>query len=320
MFVMRDNFKTKLKSDTYVALGSFDGLHLGHMSLINKIQELSKKDGSCSMVLTFENHPLSIINKHMMPKLIMSNQEKIKCLEKLNIDILNMASFNEEFMKISPEDFIEKLIYTYNVKGLVVGYNYRFGYKNFGDIELLHKLSKKIGFQLYIMESVKYENEVVCSTRIRGLIREGNILRSNKMLGRYFGLRGVVIKGKQFGRTMGFPTVNLDYDTNYITPKGGVYMSVVEYKNKLYTGITNIGYNPTVNGDKLGIETHILDFNENVYGERLSVYFLERIREEKKFDSPKQLAEQLEKDKEYARRKVKKYFSADDMLSIDYTK
>lgn len=316
MFVMRDNFKTKLKSHTYVALGSFDGLHLGHMSLINKILELSKKDGSCSMVFTFENHPLSIINKHMMPKLIMSNQEKIKYLEKLNVDILNMASFDEEFMKISPEDFIEKLVYTYNVKGLVVGYNYRFGYKNFGDIELLHKLSEKIGFELHIIESVKYENEVVCSTRIRGLIREGNIIRANKMLGHSFALRGVVIKGKQFGRTMGFPTVNLDYDTNHITPKGGVYMSVVEYENKLYTGITNIGYNPTVNGDKLGIETHILDFNKNIYGERLSIYFLERIREEKKFDSPKELAEQLEKDKEYARKKVINYFSTDDMLII----
>lgn len=140
MLIYEDNFKTTLKEKTYIALGSFDGLHVGHMSLINKTIELAKENNAKSMVFTFKNHPLTIINKDMAPKLIIDNKVKSELLEKCGIDIVNYVNFDNEFMKISPEDFIKNMVECYNAKGIIVGFNYRFGYKNLGDIELLKKL------------------------------------------------------------------------------------------------------------------------------------------------------------------------------------
>ena len=257
------------------------------------------------MIFTFENHPLSIINIDMAPRLIIDNRDKVRILDEIGIDILNLARFDEKFMRISPEDFILKLISCYRAKGIVVGFNYRFGYKNQGDIELLKYLSCKFGFELIIMSPVKYEGEVVSSSRVRHLIGEGEIEKSNLLLTRPFSLSGIIIKGKKIGRTIGFPTINLDYNKEFILPAGGVYCTIVQYKNKRYRGITNIGYNPTVHGRKLNVETHILDFNIDIYGEEVKLYFLKKIRDEKKFNSLDELKEQLNKDKLYALNEIK---------------
>lgn len=302
MLIYEDNFNIKLKEKTYIALGSFDGLHLGHMSLISKTLEFSKANNLKSMVFTFKNHPLTIINEEMAPKLIISNDIKSKLLEHIGIDILNFAEFNVDFMKISPEDFIHNMIEHYNAKGFIVGFNYRFGYKNLGDVELLNKLSKKLNFQVHVVDPVKINGEVVSSSKIRHLVSEGDITKANYFLTRPFMLEGKVIRGKQLGRRIQFPTINLDYDKRFVLPRGGVYYTLVEHDNKMYKGITNIGYNPTVKDKKLSIETHILNFHKEVYGEFVSVYFYKRIRDEKKFDSLEQLVEQLKKDKAYAER------------------
>ncbi|CAG7840730.1 bifunctional riboflavin kinase/FAD synthetase [Clostridium haemolyticum] len=300
MLIYEDNFKATLSEKTYIALGSFDGLHIGHMSLINKTIELAKANNAKSMVFTFKNHPLTVINNDIAPKLIINNETKTKLLEKAGIDIVNYANFDDIFMKISPEDFIENMLTHYNVKGIIVGFNYRFGYKNLGDIDLLKKLSCKLGFDLKIINPVKINNEVVSSTRIRELISEGDIVKANTFLNRNFVLKGKVIHGKQLGRKINFPTTNLDYDKKFVLPRGGVYYTSVNYNNKKYKGITNIGYNPTVKDEKLSIETHILDFQKEIYDEILEIYFHERIRDEKKFDSIEELANQLTKDKKYA--------------------
>lgn len=300
MLIYEDNFNLDLEAKTYIALGSFDGLHLGHMRLINKTLELAKSNNTKSMVFTFKNHPLTIINEEIAPKLIISNGMKSNLLEKAGIDILNFSIFDEEFMKISPEDFIYNMVKHYNAKGFIVGFNYRFGYKNLGDVELLKVLSKKLNFDICIVDPVKINNEVVSSSKIRHLISEGDITKANYFLTRPFTLEGNVIKGKQLGRQIKFPTVNLDYDKKFILPRGGVYYTVVEYDNKRYKGITNIGYNPTVKDKKLSIETHILDFEKEIYGEFVKVYFYKRMRDEKKFDSLELLVEQLKLDKEYA--------------------
>lgn len=297
MYILKDNFHSTLTENTVIALGSFDGLHLGHMALIDEVKRLSAKFMCKSMVVTFENHPLNIINANAAPKIIMSNELKMECLKESNIEILNLMKFDEELMKISPEIFMKKLVECYKPVAIVVGFNYRFGYKNLGDTELLNKLGKDLGFQVHIVNPVKYNKEVISSTRIRGLIKEGEIIVANKLLGHCFALEGIVIKGKQIGRTIGFPTVNLDYDTSNITPKGGVYYSNVSYGEKMYKGITNVGYNPTVNGNKLSIETNIIGFHENIYGKRVTIYFIKRIRDEKKFNSIEELKFQLEKDK-----------------------
>jgi len=300
MLIIKDNFKTKLEDPTYIALGSFDGLHLGHMHLINRTIELARENNAKSMICTFENHPLSVINKEICPKLIMDNDTKLSLLENTGIDIVNLAKFDKEFMNIAPEDFIKNMAKCYNAKGIVIGFNYRFGYKNLGDVEMLQKYSTILGYKLYVCEAISTNQEVISSSKIRHLIDEGNIIKANELLGRPHTITGKVVKGKQFGRTIGFPTVNLNYNKEFILPKGGVYYTVVEYENHLYRAITNIGYNPTVEGGKLSVETHILNFDKQVYSEMIKINFINRIRDEVKFNTVDELMQQLVKDKEYA--------------------
>lgn len=309
MKVIRDNFKMKIKKPTFIVLGSFDGIHQGHKALIQNAVEAAKEYNKALedeklrakvMVCTFRNHPLFTINKDLAPKLIMSNEQKIDVLHELGVDIINLIDFDEKFMKISPEKFIFSLKDCYNVKGITVGFNYRFGYKNLGDVDLLKTLSKSLNFKLVVMDPVIIEEEIVSSSAIRYLIQEGNVEKANKFLGRPFTLSGKVIKGRQLGRTIGFPTINLDYSRKFIIPKGGVYFTHVDYKGVIYKGITNVGYNPTVQGKKLSIETYILDFNESIYDEVVQLYFISKIRDEKKFSSIESLKDQLEKDKEFA--------------------
>ncbi|MFU0823876.1 bifunctional riboflavin kinase/FAD synthetase [Clostridium sp.] len=300
MIVYEDNFNIKLDNKTYIALGSFDGLHIGHMNLINKTIELARANNAKSMVFTFKNHPLTIINEEIAPKLIINNKAKTELLKDAGIDILNYVEFNEEFMKIAPEKFIQNIIESYNAKGLIVGFNYRFGYKNLGDIELLKDLSNSLGFELNVIAPIKVNDEIVSSSRIRHLISEGDIIKANRFLNRPFFLEGKVVSGKQLGKKIGFPTINLDYNKNLVLPRGGVYYTIVEYSGKKYKGITNIGYNPTVKDKKLSIETHIIDFNKDIYNEFVKIYFYKRIRDEKKFESVEILSKQLEKDKNYA--------------------
>jgi len=309
MKVIRDNFKMKIKNPTFIVLGSFDGIHQGHKALIQNAVEAAKEYNKALqdeklrakvMVCTFRNHPLFTINKDLAPKLIMSNEQKIDVLHELGVDIINLIDFDEKFMKISPEKFIFSLKDCYNVKGITVGFNYRFGYKNLGDVDLLKTLSESLNFKLVVMDPVIIEEEIVSSSAIRYLIQEGNIEKANKFLGRPFTLSGKIIKGRQLGRTIGFPTINLDYSRRFIIPKGGVYYTQVNYKEIIYKGITNVGYNPTVQGKKLSIETYILDFNESIYDEVVQLYFISKIRDEKKFSSIESLKDQLEKDKEFA--------------------
>ncbi|WMJ82019.1 bifunctional riboflavin kinase/FAD synthetase [Clostridium sp. MB40-C1] len=301
MIIYEDNFSLRLKEKTYLALGSFDGLHLGHMSLINKTINLAKKNKCKSMVFTFKNHPLTIINEEIAPKLIINNEIKSKLLKDIGIDIVNYANFDEEFMKITPEEYVEKLINCYNVQGVVVGFNNRFGYKNLGDVDLLRELGDRLGFEVYVIDPVKENDEIISSSSIRHLISEGDIEKANRYLTRAFMLEGKVIRGNQVGRKMNFPTVNLDYDKKFVLPRGGVYYTVVEYNGIPYKGITNVGYNPTVKNKKLSIETHMLEFNKEIYGQDIKVFFLKRIRDEKRFNSLEELSAQIKKDKNYAK-------------------
>ena len=209
-------------------------------------------------------------------------------------------------MKLSPEAFIENLVHEFNIKGIVFGFNYRFGYKNKGDLELLKTLSKKFDFELYIKEAYTIENEIVSSTRIRELISLGEIKKANEMLGREYVLRGEVVGGRRLGRTIGFPTANLKPLTNILIPKIGVYYTNVEVEGKIYKGITSVGNNPKVNGKNITIETNILDFNKDIYNNNIKVYFLDRIRDEKKFSSLDELKIQLEKDKKFAKNQSEK--------------
>lgn len=301
MILINDELREKMPESTYVALGNFDGVHKGHLLLINEIVNLAKKNDAKSVVYTFDNHPLSIVDKENTPKLLLDNATKIKVLEKLGVDILCLKEFDENLMKLSPEEFITRLVNTFNIKGIVVGFNYRFGYKNKGDIKLLRDLSKKLNFELYVEDAYKIQQDIVSSTAIRNLIATGNIRQANEMLGRAYCLSGLVVGGRRLGRTIGFPTANLKSLDTMMIPKIGVYYTNVEVNGIIYKGITSVGNNPTVNGKNITIETNILNFNEDIYDNNIKLYFLDRIRDEKKFKGLDELKAQLEKDKKYAK-------------------
>lgn len=305
MILINDKLEEKISKDVYVALGSFDGVHKGHLLLIDEIVDLAKKNNGESMVYTFKNHPLSVIDKDKTPKIILDNKSKEEVLESLGVDILCLKEFDESLMRLTPEVFIENLIKKFNIKGIVVGFNYRFGYENKGDLELLKELSEKFNFKLYVKKAYRVENEIVSSTKIRELITLGKIKKANEMLGREYVLRGEVVGGRRLGRTIGFPTANLKPLDNMLIPKIGVYYTNVEVQGKIYKGITSVGNNPTVNGKNTTIETYILDFNSDIYGKTIKVYFIDEIRNEKKFSGLDELKAQLEKDKSFARNKSK---------------
>ena len=300
MILINNDFKRVVQKSTYVALGSFDGIHKGHLALINKSNELSRKNDSLSMVYTFKNHPRKFINKEGSPKLLVTLHEKIRILEDLKVDLSSFVEFNKKFMELEPEEFIENLIKNYNVRGIVVGFNYRFGHKNKGDVKLLKELCDLKGLELYVIEPFTYKSEVVSSTRIRKALSEGELEDANNMLGRYFSLNGEVVSGKKIGRTINFPTANLKNNDEIILPKIGVYYTNVEVNGEIYKGITSVGNNPTVNGKNTTVETHILNFDKDIYGKHIKLYFISKIRNEKKFNSLEELKEQLIKDKKFA--------------------
>lgn len=294
---------TNKNDEYYVALGSFDGLHNGHLSLIHKCIERAKETNSKSMVFTFSNHPRTIINPSIKMKYLMDNIEKVDILKKEGIDKVVLKKFNKEFMELSPEGFIKKLCNDYNIKGIVVGFNYRFGYKNLGDTDLLRELSTKYNYRLEVIAPLLHDEDVISSTRIRNALKDGKISEANKMLTRPYSLNGIVEHGRQIGRTIGFPTANLKFGEEKIIPNKGVYYTNVRWKNNIYKGITSVGSNPTVNGKRLTVETFILDFHNNIYDDEIVVYFIEKIRDEKRFDSIDCLKQQLKKDEEDAKAK-----------------
>ena len=286
--------------NNYIALGSFDGLHLGHLSIVRKVKSLAKENNGKSIVFTFKNHPRTFININNKIELIMTNEEKIRVLQKEGIDILAFKDFDEKMMKMMPDEFINWLCKTYNVKGIVVGFNFKFGYKNLGDVELLKKFEEEYRYKLYVMEPCKSEGEIISSTTIRKELVDGNVEKAFDMLSRPYMLSGKVIDGKKLGRTIGFPTANLEINQQKVIPKKGVYYTNVKINEKIFKGITSVGNNPTVNGQELTVETYILDFSNDIYGKEINIYFIDRIRDEIKFNNINELIEQLKKDKKFA--------------------
>ncbi|MGF0108492.1 MULTISPECIES: bifunctional riboflavin kinase/FAD synthetase [unclassified Clostridium] len=300
MIVIDDIIMDNKESDNYVALGSFDGLHYGHLSLVRKTVEVAREKNGKSMVFTYKNHPKTIVKPDSVPKLIMDLDTKLEYLEEENVDIVVLRSFTKEFMSMEAENFIKLLCEDYNVKGIVVGFNFRFGHKNLGNVDVLKNLQKKYGYELYIMDPYTYKGNAISSTRIRNCILEGEVKEATNMLSKPYSIKGKVIHGRHIGRTIGFPTANLEFNDKMVIPGKGVYYTNVKYKDRVFKGITSVGNNPTVNGKELTIETFILNFDKMIYDEELKVYFIEKIRGEMKFDSIDKLVAQIKKDEDFA--------------------
>lgn len=282
-----------------VTIGNFDGVHKGHQVLIKEAVQFANKRNIKSVVFTFDNHPANYFEKKHV-KSIITNNEKINRIKSLGVDILVIIPFDIYMTKISPIEFIKGiLIDKLGARKIIVGHDFTFARRKEGNTKLLKEMSSKYGFELEIVNPIKVNDIRVSSTYIRQLVAEGSVDKVNKYLGYHCEIKGNVIKGKQLGRTIGFPTANIEINDDLLIPNNGIYATKVYVHNAVYYGATNIGYNPTVNGDKLSIETNILEFDEDIYGQVIKIEFLERIRDEKKFNSLEELKAQLKKDTDY---------------------
>ena len=288
-----------------IALGTFDGVHRGHQQVIGAAVARAREIGGTSLVFTFSNHPLSVVAPERCPVRLMSNEEKQIVMRDLGVDVLVNIPFTKEVLSIGAEDFIRMLIEAYEPKFVVVGPNYTFGYKNQGNSELLKEFGKKYGFEVKIHEAVCDTDDLISSTLIRGYINDGNVKKTAELLGRDFRLTSTVVHGDERGRTIGFPTANLDLPPEAAVPNNGVYaVRAITADGKIHSAVANIGTNPTFNGVYRHIEVHILDFAADIYGQELTIEFLAKLRNEQKFSGIEALVNQLHQDVETAR----KYF------------
>ncbi|MGM0508248.1 MAG: bifunctional riboflavin kinase/FAD synthetase [Fusobacteriota bacterium] len=281
-----------------LALGTFDGIHLGHKTVINGAIKKAEEIGGTSIVFTFSPHPLNIIRSSSGPKLINTKEEKIRLLEGLGVDKVIFANFTIEFSELHPSQFIRNILRdTLHVKELYVGFNYTFGKKGKGTTDYLQDINKECEINIHVVSPVKKEDEIISSTKIREYISNGNLKKAKELLGYNYSVSGKVIKGQRIGRKIGFPTANLRM-VNKVYPPYGVYgvKLYIGSSPKTYYGIMNIGRNPTLKPDEHSLEVHIFNFNKNIYGEKIEIELLEFIREEKEFESKEELVNQIETD------------------------
>ncbi|MEA1974362.1 MAG: bifunctional riboflavin kinase/FAD synthetase, partial [Bacillota bacterium] len=268
----------KLNYDTAITLGTFDGLHIGHVKIIKQLVKDAKEKNLKSLVYTFANNPVSLTNKEDALSTIFELSYKKKLIEKLGVDILVLLTFDERQRNISPFEFIEDiLINNLRMKHLVVGYDFHFGKQAKGDTNLLIKQSKKYHYSYDIVEPIKKDFVRISSTLIRKLLRNGNIQDTNFYLGRNYSLEGKIVEGEKIGRQLGYPTANLELDNNFAIIKPGVYITKIIIDDEAFFSVTNVGFNPTLKRSEFTVETHILDYDKNIYGKIVRVEFYKRI-------------------------------------------
>lgn len=292
-----NEFKPSKK--TIVTLGTFDGVHLGHVAILNKICNIAKQENLESVLLTFFPHPRLVVNNDSEIKLLNTMSEKAILLQQKGIQNFIIHPFDKLFSELSPREFVEQvLIKQLNIQKIIIGYDHKFGKNRAADFNDLIAFGKEFGFEVEEI-SAKQVNEVsVSSTKIRASLLEGNISLANAYLGYSYMLSGIVVKGNQLGRTIGFPTANIEIPENYkLIPKNGVYIVTAIVNKKTIFGMMNIGVKPTLGENLLSIEVHLLQFSEDIYGQKIQVNVIERLREEQKFESFEALKSQLEIDK-----------------------
>lgn len=292
----------KKRVEAVATIGIFDGIHPGHRYLLEKLGEESSRLQLPSLVVTFWPHPHQILRKRFSGY-ITNLEEKKEILETLNIDYFLVLSITNDFLRLSGEEFFEKIQKIVTIKKLVVGEDFRFGYGAGSGIKDLKKICSKFGLNVRVVKKLRIKDRVVSSSLIRRLIRKGNFSEVETFLGRKYTLRGEVIKGKGLGQKIGYPTLNLN-PSGYIIPERGVYVVKVFLDSKTYLGVCNIGFKPTVNKDnKIKIEVHILNYKKKMIKNKLRIEFLERIRDEKKYPSIDKLREAIRKDIDWVRSK-----------------
>lgn len=285
-----------------IALGNFDGVHAGHQALILKAVEKAKQRNMKSGVFSFSSHPKNLFAGRNIVKNIIYQEEKAALIEKLGVDYLFNVPFTRMICQMEPVEFIDELLVDrMQMKEAFCGFNYRFGYKAAGNPGILRGEGKKKGFHVYEIPPVIIDGDVVSSTLIRGLIKAGEMEECEKYLGRRYSIGGEVVVGNKLGRTIGFPTSNIMIDETMVTPPNGVYITYCVYNGHKFPGVTNVGVKPTVGTFKKNMETHIFNFDKELYGKQIRVEFLKMTRDEVKFGSMEELAAQIVRDCEEAK-------------------
>jgi riboflavin kinase / FMN adenylyltransferase len=289
-----------------VAIGFFDGVHLGHQQIIRQTVADALQHESIALVITFDRHPNTVVAPARVPPLIYSLPQKLRAIESLGIDTLRLIHFDRAFSEQSGEQFVRGLARDFGpVQSICVGANFAFGYQRSGNVALLTKLGEELGFKVHGLAAVALDGKAVSSTRIRKAVRAGNLDLAGQMLGRAYSLSGLVVKGGQLGRQLGFPTANLDV-SGLVLPPSGVYAVQAAVRGQRHHAVVNIGVRPTLRNPEpqLHVEAHLLDFESDLYGEEIEIVFVEKLREEMKFPSMTELKGQIARDIAAARLRI----------------
>ena len=287
-----------------VTMGTFDGVHLGHIKLLDRVVTKAIEKNTKSIVITYFHHPLETIHKKTFPYLLTERDRKEKLIKECGIDCVLYLDFNEEMAQMQPEDFLKKIIIDeIGAKYLVVGYDTHFGNAREGNYQFLKERSSIYNYSIELIEPVKMNNHIISSSLIRDYIREGDMQYAAKLLGRNYSIHGSVQLGQRIGRKIGFPTINLQpLDDNKLIPAIGVYVCEVLVDGKKFSGVTNIGYSPTMKTTRIKeIETYILDFDDDLYHKNVEIIFNKKLRDELLFKDKDELIKAIDKDVQQAR-------------------
>lgn len=290
-----------IQAPSVLALGMFDGVHTGHAWLLRTAREWGTLEDLPVVVCTFLKHPLALIKPDAVPPMLSTVAERAARMAQLKVDCMAVLPFDRELMNMPPDKFVGLLVNRFRPRHIVVGFNYSFGLGGKGDAKTLKDMGKKLGFDVHVVSPVQVDDQTVSSTRVRQLLEEGDVELAARLLERPYSVAGLVVHGKELGRKMGFPTANVAMQKNKALPDFGIYIAKVKTKTGTYPSVVSLGYHPTVPEGDITLEAHLLGHSEDLYGQKVRVKFLKRIRPEIKFDGIDALKEQIAKDVQIAR-------------------
>jgi riboflavin kinase/FMN adenylyltransferase len=296
---------------TVVSIGSFDGVHLGHQELIRRMNTIAKQHNLRSVIVSFSPHPRIFFNPETDLKLLTTDSEKTTLLSKTGLNDFIIQDFNRDFANQSPDEFIHLLVKQLKMKDLYMGYDHHFGKNRKGSFAYIQSLESRYNFKTHQIDAVVKNEKNISSTIIRKALHNGDISLANSYLGYEYFITGEVVSGNKLGRQLGFPTANISVKNSYkLIPKQGVYVVYAEIDKQKVFGMMNIGFRPTINGKKQIKEVHFFDFNQEIYGQKIKVHFIKRLRDEQKFSSLEALQKQLQKDEIHARNEIQNYLNS----------